>query len=725
MGLYTDQTKARLQADKDAFDRSIEAMESALKEKNTHMFDAAFTQKGHSLDAMGEILSFYKIETRYSFSDDADINDHFEYMLSSSGVMRRSVTLTDKWWKDASGPMLAHLKTGSPIALIPSKGGYVYFDHDEGKQVRVNYKSNEFILQHAVCFYRPLPSGEVGLKELFRFIIKSLDKSDIFYIVITTFFVSLLGMITPYMNKLIFSYIIPAGELRILAVAGSLLFGVMAGKILILTTKQLSISRINSKIIPAVRSAVMARILYLPAPFFRKYNAGGLSSIVSKVKELCRQIINAVFSSGMTALFSFIYLFQIYNYAPSLFVPATLIILIQLAAAVVMTMARLDNSKKLIEVQTRITGTLYALFEGIQKIKIAGAERRAFARWGGEYRKQVSYKFNPPLIVKIQANVLGIIASIGTVIIYFCAAKSQVSVADYMAFFAAYGMVSSAILALTPVVTAYTSAKPVLDLIKPILTEIPENSQDKKIVTCLQGSIQIENIDFRYDENSPWIFQNLSLAINAGQYVAIVGKTGCGKSTLLRILLGFEEIQKGAVYYDGKDIAGLDKRTLRKNIGSVMQDGKLFPGDIFSNIVLSAPWLTLESAWEAAGIAGIADDIAAMPMGMHTTIAESSRDISGGQKQRLMIARAVAPKPKILLFDEATSALDNVTQKKVSDALENLKCTRIVVAHRLSTIKNCDRIIVMDQGRIVEEGTYHELIEANGFFADLISRQIL
>ena len=217
----------------------------------------------------------------------------------------------------------------------------------------------------------------------------------------------------------------------------------------------------------------------------------------------------------------------------------------------------------------------------------------------------------------------------------------------------------------------------------------------------------------------------MSLKIKAGEYVAIVGKTGCGKSTLIRLLLGFEAPERGAIYYDGKDMSKLDLRSLRRKIGVVMQDGSLFQGDIYSNIVISAPQLSLDEAWEAAELAGIADDIRAMPMGMQTILSEGQGGISGGQKQRLMIARAVAPKPKILMFDEATSALDNRTQKQVSDALDGLKCTRIVIAHRLSTIRNCDRILVLDKGRIMEDGTYDELIAKNGFFAELIERQRL
>jgi ABC-type bacteriocin/lantibiotic exporter with double-glycine peptidase domain len=292
-----------------------------------------------------------------------------------------------------------------------------------------------------------------------------------------------------------------------------------------------------------------------------------------------------------------------------------------------------------------------------------------------------------------------------------------------MAFNSAYSMMSTAFVSLSGITVMVSQIRPVLKMIQPILDAEPEVNTGRHVVTKLRGSIELNNVSFRYSESMPAVLDDFSLKIPSGQYLAIVGKTGCGKSTLMRILLGFEQPQKGAVYYDGKDIAAMDLKSLRRKIGVVMQNGKLFQGDIYSNIVISAPQLTLDEAWEAAEMAGIADDIRRMPMGMHTVIGEGQGGISGGQRQRLMIARAIAPKPKILMFDEATSALDNITQKTVSDSLEKLKCTRIVIAHRLSTIRHCDRIIVLDQGRIVEDGTYEALVAKGGYFSELVARQ--
>ena len=308
---------------------------------------------------------------------------------------------------------------------------------------------------------------------------------------------------------------------------------------------------------------------------------------------------------------------------------------------------------------------------------------------------------------------------------YYFAVDSGISQADYYAFTTAFAMVTAAFTALAGIGQQAANIRPTLEQIRPIMHAVPEVSKDKKILTKVSGSIELNNVSFRYTDNMPWVLKDLSLKIKPGEYVAVVGGSGCGKSTLLRLMMGFETAQMGAIYYDGRDISTLDLRSLRKKIGVVMQNGKLFQGDIFSNITISAPWLTMDEAWEAAELADIADEIRAMPMGMHTVIAEGGGGISGGQKQRLMIARAIAGKPRILMFDEATSALDNITQKKVSEALDSLKCTRIVIAHRLSTIRHCDRIIVLDKGRIVEDGTYDELVALGGCFAKLVERQRL
>ena len=436
-------------------------------------------------------------------------------------------------------------------------------------------------------------------------------------------------------------------------------------------------------------------------------------------------ILNNIFSIGLGSLMSLLYVTQIFHYAPALVWPSVLIILSTVVVSVAASLIQVGVSRKKMKLSAEETGMTYAMLNGIQKIRLSGSEKRVFARWGRLYARSASLEYNPPAFVKLNKLIVTAISLAGTIALYYLAVSTHVADSEYYAFTAAYGRLSGAFAALTGIAVSVASIRPVLEMAEPILKAEPEVAAEKQTVSCLSGHIEMSHVTFRYDENTPYILNDLSLNIRPGEYVAIVGRTGCGKSTLVRLLLGFEKPEKGAVFYDRHDLNSLDPRSLRRHIGVVIQNGQLFQGDIFANIAISAPQLTLDEAWEAAETAGIAQDIREMPMGMQTVISEGQGGISGGQKQRLMIARAIAPKPRILIFDEATSALDNKTQKQVSDALDRLKCTRVVIAHRLSTIRNCDRILVMENGAIIEEGNYEQLIARGGYFAELVARQRL
>ena len=469
----------------------------------------------------------------------------------------------------------------------------------------------------------------------------------------------------------------------------------------------------------------MMRILSLPVSFFRKYSSGELSSRASSVSSLCSMILNTVFSVGLSSLMSLLYITQIFRFAPALVVPSILIILATVAVSVAASFVQIGITRKKMKLSAEENGMSYAIMNSVQKIRLSGSEKRVFARWGRLYAKEARLEYNPPLFLKLNTVITTAISLAGTILLYYLAVKTGVSDNQYYGFQAAYGHVMGAFSALAGIAISVAAIKPVLEMAEPILKAEPEVSEEKEAIESVSGSIEMSHISFRYEENTPYILNDLSLKIRSGEYVAIVGRTGCGKSTLVRLLLGFEKPEKGAVFYDRHDLNSIDPRSLRKHIGVVIQNGQLFQGDIFSNITISAPQLMLDEAWAAAETAGIADDIREMPMGMNTLISEGQGGISGGQKQRLMIARAIAPKPKILIFDEATSALDNKTQKQISDALDKLDCTRIVIAHRLSTIRNCDRILVMEQGAIIEEGKYEDLIAQGGYFSELVERQRL
>ena len=725
MGWFDEQIRQRKLSDQELFEDSLLRMASAVLFSG----ESGRLESEHLLSkaAIDEILKYYRCKPGDIPDTLRDVDEQLEYCLRPHGIMHRSIRLEDGWYRDAFGPVLAFReKDGQAVALLPLPfSGYCCVDTVSGQRVRLTKQSARQFAPDAICFYRPLPQRALGISDLLVYMKGCLAASDFALILALSLFATLVGMLMPRVTRALTGFVLESGSTAILAGASVFLVSVSVSSLLIGAVRSLGMTRLQVKTSLAVEAAVMMRLMNLPPRFFRQYSSGELSSRVGAVNRLCALLLGNVFSLGLSSLMSLLYITQILRFAPALVAPALFILFASFTLSVVTSLVQMKVSKRAMELEAEDQGLTYALITGVQKIKLAGAEKRAFARWAGSYAEVARLLYNPPLFLKI-SGVIGAAVSLGgTILLYALAVKSGVSPSEYIAFNAAFGAVLAAFSALSGIAVTAAQVKPILEMAEPILKAVPESGESKAVVTALSGAIELSNVSFRYTDTMPYVVDGMNLKIKAGEYIAIVGRTGCGKSTLMRLLLGFETPEKGAIYYDGRDMSTLDLRSLRRRIGAVTQDGGLFQGDIYSNIVISAPQLGLKEAWEAAELAGIADDIRAMPMGMQTLISEGQGGISGGQKQRLMIARAVAPKPKILMFDEATSALDNRTQKQVSEALDALKCTRIVIAHRLSTIKNCDRILVLDKGKVVEDGSYDELIARNGLFAELVARQRL
>jgi NHLM bacteriocin system ABC transporter ATP-binding protein len=687
--------------------------------------------------ALGEVLDWFHAEAAEAPPEIEAVPDVLDYMLRPSGILKRRVKLAGRWYKDSIGPLLAeniltpaaesgeaaHAPPGLPgnsrkvVALIPCGFSGYRFTGETGRKVRVNKSRAAAIGQDAFCFYKPLPQRPLTARDLIRHTIASLSPQDMLLFVFAELVLTLFGMVTPATANLIFTRVVVSADSRLLLAVLGMLFGVSLSSFLVTGCKSLLLARMRAKISLNVQAALMGRLLALPAAFFKQFSAGESAERLGGSDAVTAFFTDFVFGGLLTLAFSAGYFFQIFSYGPLLLLPALGAVIAAQLFSVIVALLKMPLLAEQLGAAARTGGLIFQLISGIQKIKLVGAENRAFAQWAKRYRPVAKTTFDPPFIFKTSTVISACITLAGTLAVYVIAGRTKMPAGSFIAFNVAYGMI-------TPLsIEALVNLRPVLAQLAPFLETAPEVSSGKQIPLRLSGAIELNHVFFRYDDKMPLVIDDLSLKISKGQYVAVVGKTGCGKSTLIRLLLGFEKPALGSIYYDSKDLEKLDLKSVRRLVGVVTQNGKLLQGSIYENIVISAPHLTLDDAWAAAELAGLAADIRAMPMGMFTMVSEGGGGFSGGQKQRLMIARAVAAKPRILLLDEATSALDNITQKQVSDALSRLKCTRLVIAHRLSTIRQCDRILVLDHGRIAEDGTYDALIAQGGIFAGLVKRQ--
>ncbi|MCL2745223.1 MAG: ATP-binding cassette domain-containing protein, partial [Planctomycetaceae bacterium] len=687
INIFDEQLHIRKTGDDIMFEGAFADLVSILH-KNPGM------EMSNATDAISVILTYLKIEIPDVPENLTDMEARIEYMLRPSGCMRRRVELKDRWWKDSVDPFFACTLDGEPVALLPGKiGGYTYRNKD-GKNIKINKNTAKNIAEDAFCFYKPFALKRLRLADLAMFMVKNARLSDFIYVLIISLIVSLLGLAAPYVNSQLYGTVIPSGIKTNILTVGFLLLGTAIGSMLFGLARNLVLTRFSTLLI-RVQNATMMRVLSLPVTFFKDYAAGEVSSRMQCLTALCQIISNTFMSTGLTALFSFVFLFQMNLYAPAMVAPALLVMIIMLVTSIVTTVVTLRISRKRMKASAKLTALLFALISGIQKIKLTGAKKRAFAKWAASYKEIGQLTYSPPMFLRLLEPMNLLISMGGAILLYYAAGASGIGVADYIAFMAAYGAMSGAIMMLSGMASTFADVRTNLEMVRPLMEEQPETQEGKKQIVSLSGSLEMNNISFRYNKDGPLILDNVNVKIRSGEYVAIVGKTGSGKSTLLRLLLGFEKPETGGIYYDGHDLDTLDLRALRQCIGVDLQNGKLFAGSIFANIVITAPWKTLEDAWAAAELAGIAQDIREMPMNMHTMITEGGGGVSGGQRQRILIARALISRPKLIFFDEATSALDNITQRHVANSIDTLKATRVIIAHRLSTIRGCDRVIML------------------------------
>jgi NHLM bacteriocin system ABC transporter ATP-binding protein len=656
--------------------------------------------------------------------------DPVSAIAQAARVRTRQVMLKGKWWEQESGPMVAFWEEENrPVALLPGRHGYQLYDPTARTKTPVNQDLAAKLRGLAYVFYRPFPSRALTLRDVLAFGLKHCG-GDAATVVMMGIAAGLLGIITPVFTGIIFDTIIPGAQRSTLAEFSIFLVISALATALFTLTRSLATLRLQSKMEAAIQAAVWDRLLSLPVPFFRKFTSGDLARRSLGISQIRQALTGSVLSSILTGIFSIASCALMFCYSWRLASLATALVF---GSFLVFTFCGWIQVRILREVTTlggKLSGMTLQFINGIAKFRVAGTEARAFAVWAREFAKQRVLAMQARRVSNLVLIFDSAFPVLAWAAIFFSAASLMnapgsplLTTGEFLAFMAAFVQFSTGTLELSSALISALNVIPLYERAKPILTSLPEVMTTQTAPPELTGQIDIHHVNFRYREEGPLVLRDLSLGILPGQFVAIVGPSGSGKSTLFRLLMGFETPGVGAIYYDGQDLADLDAQAVRRQVGVILQNSRLMTGSIFRNIVGDGT-LTLDDAWDAARLAGLEEDLRTMPMAMHTVVSEGGGGLSGGQRQRLLIARAIVRKPRILLFDEATSALDNHTQAIVNQSLKALNATRVVIAHRLSTVMHADRICVLDKGSLVESGSFDELMTQGGLFSQLAKRQL-
>lgn len=647
----------------------------------------------------------------------------------ASSVRVRRVALRADWWRQNAGPLVVlRAADNHPMALVYQRGHYRLYDPADGQSRRVSREVASSLESFAWSFYRPFPDHKLGLSDLLLFGLRQAGP-DLATIVLTGVASGLLAALAPAATGVVFDIMIPGADRTGLTTLVAFLAAAACATALFQLSSHFAVLRLEGRMEGSVQAAVWDRLLSLPVPFFRDYAAGDLASRSLAISQIRRVLTGPALHAMLAGVFSMFSFALMFYYSWQLALLGTVLSVVAFLVPAGLGYLQVRRYRPLYAAVGKVSGIVLQLLTGISKLRVAGKELRAFAVWAGEFSNQKQRASRVRIVSDVLVAFLAMYPVLCTAAIFYVNASRlrgplgpALSTGAFLAFHAAFFQFLNAGLAMSSALVSVLGVVPLFERARPILETSPEADAGRGEPGELTGSIEFNHLYFRYRPELPLVLHDLSLSLRPGEFVALVGASGCGKSTLFRLLLGFEKPESGAIYLDGQDLAGLHPQAVRRQIGVVLQNGRLQTGDIFNNIVGSRP-LTMEDAWEAVRLAGLEDEIRAMPMGMHTVIGESG-GLSGGQRQRLMIARAIAGRPRILLFDEATSALDNRTQAIVTRSLDALQATRLVIAHRLSTILHADRIVVIDQGRIVETGTYQQLLERGGLFANLARRQL-
>lgn len=655
----------------------------------------------------------------------ARLKHPLDAIARASHLRKRQVRLSGEWWNKDIGPLLAFTREDRrPVALIPvSPSRYELYDPADHSRRPVDASLAAGLDPAATMFYRSLRATAAGAKDLLALAFHA-GRGEIPLILWMGLAVALLGLVAPQATAILADHAIPAGDRGMLLQVGLALFAMAVATALFDLAQSFAILRFETHAEAVTESALWDRLLKLRPAFFRVYSAGDLALRLSTVDSIRRILTGTVVQTFLGGVFSLVSLVQLFFFSVPMALVALAFGLAAIAAGAYTGKRIVDTTRQMLEFGGNILGLVVGLIGGAAKIQVAGAERRAFAQWAkvyGELQKRThdNQRFQDRLTVFNTALPL-----LATMIFFMGFAVPGSSPGPYMAFSVAFGMFLAGMMGIGGTVSALINVRMLWGRAQPILAERPEVDGLKVDPGLLQGGLILKHLHFRYGPALPYVLRDVTLEAKPGEFIALVGPSGSGKSTLIRLMLGYEQAESGGIFYDGKNLAGLDIYAVRRQLGVVLQHGRILMASLFENIANGA-LISHDEAWEAIRAAGMYEDVSRMPMGLHTMISEGGTNLSGGQRQRLLIARAIALKPKIVIFDEATSALDSRTQAIVTASLERLKITRVIIAHRLSTIRNADRIYVIDAGRVVQVGKFEQLLNEPGLFAQLMQRQMV
>ncbi|CAL9344604.1 NHLP bacteriocin export ABC transporter permease/ATPase subunit [Streptomyces althioticus] len=656
----------------------------------------------------------------------ADRLDPVEQVALASRLRTRVVRLEGRWWRDDVGPLVGHRAlSGAPVALLWRRGGYVAVHPSTGRETPVEKANAEEFEPRAVMFYRPLPERRLSPLRLMRFCMGG-TRGDLTGLLLSGLVTVVLGALVPLATGRVLGEYVPKAQtdLIVQVCLAVILSSVVAAAFMLL--QNLTLLRLEGRVEATLQPAVWDRLLRLPTRFFTERSTGELASAAMGISAIRRMLAGVGPTVTQSLTVGAVNLALLLWFSVPMALAAMGMLVVIAAVFLGLGLWQVRWQRRLVVLTNKLNNQAFQTLRGLPKLRVAAAENYAYAAWASQFARSRELQQKAGRIKNLTA-VLGAVylplCTLGMFMLLAGPARGSMTAAEFLTFNTSVTMVLTSVTQLTGSFVSAVAALPLFEQIRPVLDATPEVRAASTRPGPLTGAIEARRVSFRYSEDGPLVLDDVSFEARPGEFVAVVGPSGCGKSTLLRLLIGFDRPQSGSVLYDGQDLAALDQSAVRRQCGVVLQHAQPFTGSILDVICGSEPY-TPEEAMAAAEMAGLAEDIRRMPMGLHTIVSGSGA-VSGGQRQRLMIAQALIRRPRILFFDEATSALDNETQRTVIESTKALRATRIVIAHRLSTVLDADRVVVMEAGKVVQQGTPADLLaDTQGRLHELVRRQL-